>query len=113
MPLSTPRLPPAGGGIALSLELLLARLPGLRLAAGPMPQSQAVLRGVRRLPVAFDALPGRPSAEECVARIAARLERFEVGGFIDVAGQAFTSHDRGGECHALGFREAGREAAGP
>ena len=86
--------------LALSLELLLARLPGLRLAAGPMPQSQAVLRGVRRLPVAFDALPGRPSAEECVARIAARLERFEVGGFIDVAGQAFTSHDRGGECHA-------------
>jgi len=42
--------------LATSLELLLARLPGLRLAQGPMPQSSAVLRGVRRLPVAFDAL---------------------------------------------------------
>lgn len=45
--------------LATSLELLLARLPGLRLASGPMTQSSAVLRGVRRLPVAFDAvLPG-------------------------------------------------------
>jgi len=42
--------------LAVSLELLLARLPGLRLKDGPMPQSSAVLRGVRRLPVAFDAL---------------------------------------------------------
>jgi cytochrome P450 len=42
--------------LATSLELLLARLPGLRLAQGPMPQTSAVLRGVRRLPVAFDAL---------------------------------------------------------
>ncbi len=42
--------------LATSLELLLARLPGLRLAQGPMPQTSAVLRGVRCLPVAFDAL---------------------------------------------------------
>ncbi len=46
--------------LATSLELLLARLPGLRLAQGPMPQSSAVLRGVRRLPVAFDALLPAP-----------------------------------------------------
>ena len=46
--------------LALSLELLLARLPGLRLACGAMPQSQAVLRGVRRLPVAFDGLRPAP-----------------------------------------------------
>ncbi len=42
--------------LAVSLELLLARLPGLRLTSGPMPQTQAVLRGVRHLPVAFDAV---------------------------------------------------------
>ncbi len=42
--------------LATSLELLLARLPGLRLARGPMPSGSAVLRGVRELPVAFDAL---------------------------------------------------------
>jgi cytochrome P450 len=42
--------------LATSLELLLARLPGLRLTAGPMPASSAVLRGVRRLPVAFEAI---------------------------------------------------------
>ena len=46
--------------LATSLELLLARLPGLRLAQGPMPQSSAVLRGVRHLPVAFDALLPAP-----------------------------------------------------
>ena len=46
--------------LALSLELLLARLPGLRLAGGAMPQSYAVLRGVRQLPVAFDALLPAP-----------------------------------------------------
>lgn len=40
--------------LATSLELLLARLPGLRLARGPMPSQLAVLRGVQRLPVAFD-----------------------------------------------------------
>jgi cytochrome P450 len=42
--------------LAITLELMLARLPGLRLSEGVMPQSCAVLRGVRRLPVAFDAL---------------------------------------------------------
>jgi cytochrome P450 len=42
--------------LATSLELLLRRLPGLRLAAGIMPERRAVLRGVQRLPVAFDAL---------------------------------------------------------
>ena len=42
--------------LTTSLELLLRRLPGLRLAHGPMPASSAVLRGVRRLPVAFDDL---------------------------------------------------------
>jgi cytochrome P450 len=40
--------------LATSLELLLARLPGLRLAEGPMPARRAVLRGVQRLPIAFD-----------------------------------------------------------
>jgi cytochrome P450 len=45
--------------LAITLELLLGRLVGLRLAEGPMPQTSAVLRGVRRLPVAFDELlPG-------------------------------------------------------
>jgi cytochrome P450 len=42
--------------LAVTLELLLARLEGLRLSEGPMPQTSAVLRGVRRLPVAFDEL---------------------------------------------------------
>jgi cytochrome P450 len=42
--------------LTTSLELLLRRLPGLRLAHGPVPASSAVLRGVRRLPVAFDEL---------------------------------------------------------
>ncbi|MBS0578078.1 MAG: cytochrome P450 [Proteobacteria bacterium] len=42
--------------LATSLELLLARLPGLRLMAGPVPASSAVLRGVRCLPVAFDGI---------------------------------------------------------
>lgn len=37
-----------------SLAILLGRLPGLRLTEGAVPQSSAVLRGVRRLPVAFD-----------------------------------------------------------
>lgn len=46
--------------LATSLELLLARLPGLRLARGPVRQSAAVLRGVRCLPVAFDDV--RPAA---------------------------------------------------
>jgi cytochrome P450 len=38
----------------VSLELLLRRLPGLRLSEGRVPMTNAVLRGVRRLPVAFD-----------------------------------------------------------
>jgi cytochrome P450 len=42
--------------LAISLELLLRRLPGLRLAQGVMPERLAVLRGVQRLPVAFDAV---------------------------------------------------------
>jgi cytochrome P450 len=42
--------------LTITLELLLARLKGLRLTAGSMPQTSAVLRGVRRLPVAFDEL---------------------------------------------------------
>jgi cytochrome P450 len=46
--------------LAISLELLLARLPGLRLARGTMAASSAVLRGVRELPVAFDALLPAP-----------------------------------------------------
>ena len=40
----------------VSLELLLRRLPGLRLSEGRVPMTNAVLRGVRRLPVAFDAV---------------------------------------------------------
>ena len=40
--------------LCTSLELLLARLPGLRLREGPMPARFAVLRGVHRLPVEFD-----------------------------------------------------------
>jgi cytochrome P450 len=42
--------------LTITLELLLARLGGLRLTEGSMPQTSAVLRGVRRLPVAFDEL---------------------------------------------------------
>jgi cytochrome P450 len=43
----------------VSLELLLRRLPGLRLREGKIPMTNAVLRGVRRLPVAYDeVLPG-------------------------------------------------------
>jgi cytochrome P450 len=42
--------------LATSLEILLARLPGLRLARGPAPAGSAVPRGVRQLPVAFDAV---------------------------------------------------------
>lgn len=38
----------------VSLELLLHRLPGLRLRAGKAPMTNVVLRGVRELPVAFD-----------------------------------------------------------
>ena len=60
--------------LTTSLELLLRRLPGLRLAHGPMPQSSAVLRGVRRLPVAFDALLRGALAEEGVARVGARAQ---------------------------------------
>lgn len=48
--------------LATTLELLLARLPGLRLTMGPMPQTSAVLRGVRSLPVAFDAIVADPQA---------------------------------------------------
>ena len=40
--------------LCTSLELLLARLPGLRLREGPTPERFAVLRGVHRLPVEFD-----------------------------------------------------------
>lgn len=42
--------------MSVSLELLLRRLPGLRLRDGKVPMTQATLRGVRRLPVAFDAV---------------------------------------------------------
>ena len=43
----------------VSLELLLRRLPGLRLGEGKVAMTNAVLRGVRRLPVAYDeVLPG-------------------------------------------------------
>jgi len=45
--------------MAVSLELLLRRLPGLRLREGRLPMTSAVLRGIRSLPVAYDAvLPG-------------------------------------------------------
>lgn len=40
----------------VSLELLLARLPGLRLRDGRAPMTNAVLRGVRHLPVVYDAV---------------------------------------------------------
>lgn len=46
--------------LATSLEILLARLPGLRLAQGPAAQGSAVLRGVRRLMVAFDDVGTAP-----------------------------------------------------
>jgi cytochrome P450 len=43
----------------VSLELLLSRLPGLRLGEGKVAMTNAVLRGVRWLPVAYDeVLPG-------------------------------------------------------
>lgn len=42
--------------MCISLELLLERLPGLRLRDGAMPATSAVLRGVRKLPVRFDAV---------------------------------------------------------
>jgi cytochrome P450 len=43
----------------ISLSLLLDRLPGLRLAAGPMPTVRGtggILRGAQHLPVSFDAV---------------------------------------------------------
>jgi len=40
--------------MSVSLELLVRRLPGLRLKDGPVPMTNAVLRGVRALPVAYD-----------------------------------------------------------
>jgi cytochrome P450 len=42
--------------LCISLELLLQRLPGLRLRDGMQPATGAVLRGVRRLPIVFDAV---------------------------------------------------------
>jgi cytochrome P450 len=42
--------------LMVSLELLLQRLPGLRLQQGAGTATGAVLRGVRELPVAFDAV---------------------------------------------------------
>jgi len=42
--------------MCISLELLLKRLPGLRLRDGMMPATGAVLRGVRQLPVRYDAV---------------------------------------------------------
>lgn len=42
--------------LSVSLELLLRRLPGLRLRCGRMPMTSAVLRGVRELPVMFDGV---------------------------------------------------------
>lgn len=42
--------------LCISLELLLKRLPGLRLRDGAEPATSAVLRGVRKLPVLFDAV---------------------------------------------------------
>lgn len=44
----------ARASLGLSLENLLRRLPGLRLASGQSPMTGGVLRGVRRLPVRFD-----------------------------------------------------------
>jgi cytochrome P450 len=38
----------------VSLELLLRRLPGLRLKNGKVAMTNAVLRGVRELPIAYD-----------------------------------------------------------
>jgi cytochrome P450 len=42
--------------LCVALELLLQRLPGLRLRDGMVPATSAVLRGVRKLPVVFDAV---------------------------------------------------------
>lgn len=42
--------------LALSLENLLKRLPGLRLSAGMSPATGGTLRGVRSLPVRYDAV---------------------------------------------------------
>lgn len=42
--------------LCVSLELLLKRLPGLRLRNGMVPATGAVLRGVRNLPVVYDAV---------------------------------------------------------
>jgi cytochrome P450 len=42
--------------MSVSLELLLSRLPGLRLRNGRVAMTNAVLRGVRELPVAYDAV---------------------------------------------------------
>lgn len=42
--------------LCVALELLLRRLPGLRLRDGMVAATSAVLRGVRRLPVRFDAV---------------------------------------------------------
>jgi cytochrome P450 len=42
--------------LCVSLELLLKRLPGLRLRDGMADATSAVLRGVRQLPVRFDAV---------------------------------------------------------
>ena len=42
--------------MTVSLELLLSRLPGLRLRNGRVAMTNAVLRGVRELPVAYDAV---------------------------------------------------------
>ena len=45
--------------MSVSLELLLRRLPGLRLREGKAAMTNAVLRGVRRMPVAYhEVLPG-------------------------------------------------------
>jgi cytochrome P450 len=40
--------------LCTSLEVLLRRMPGLRLSEGPIGATRGVLRGVLRLPVAFD-----------------------------------------------------------
>jgi cytochrome P450 len=42
--------------LCIALELLLQRLPGLRLRDGMVPATNAVLRGVRQLPVVFDTV---------------------------------------------------------
>jgi cytochrome P450 len=40
--------------MCIALELLLTRLPGLRLRDGMVSATSAVLRGVRHLPAVFD-----------------------------------------------------------